>query len=94
MGAVVGEAMMIVAVGVMLPAMWHLLRAMIAAVRAMRAGHAGRWMLWDQWRFHDVARAPEAARPHLRGMHGHLRRVVVFAGVALLIGIPAAILAG
>jgi hypothetical protein len=94
MGAVLGELMMVAAVIAMLPAMWRLLRAMISAVQAMRAGHVGRWMLWDSLRFHDVARAPAAAQPHLRAMHVHLRRVLLPAGVALLLAVPAAILAG
>lgn len=94
MRAVIGELMMVGAVLAMLPAMWRLLRAMLAGAQAMRAGHGGRWMLWDPFRFHDIARAPEAARPHLLAMRTHMRRALPFVGLGLLLAVPAAILAG
>jgi hypothetical protein len=94
MRAVVGELLMVCAVAAMLPALWRVLRAMLAGGLAMRAGHAGRWMLWDPLRLHDIARAPPAAQPHLHAMRFHLRRALPFMALSLALAVPAAILAG
>jgi hypothetical protein len=89
----IADLMMAGAVALMLVAMWHLLRAMIAAFRAIRAGHRGTWLLWDSARFHDVARAPPEARPHVVAVSASFRRLWPWALAALALGVPAAILA-
>ena len=87
------DLLMAGAVLLMLVAMWHLARAMLAAFRAMQAGHAGRWLLWDSARFHDASRAPPQARPHVLAVADSFRRLWPWALGALALAIPAAILA-
>lgn len=89
----IADLLMVGAVALMLVAMWHLSRAMIAALRAIRAGHRGSWLLWDSARFHDVARAPPAARPHVLAVSAAFRRLWPWALAALVLAVPAAILA-
>lgn len=89
----IADLLMAGAVALMLVAMWHLLRAMLAAFRAMRAGHRGSWLLWDPQRFHDVSRAPPEARPHVLAVAARLRRLWPWALAAMALAIPAAILA-
>ncbi|WP_372624562.1 hypothetical protein [Falsiroseomonas sp.] len=93
MGAAIADILMAGAVLLMLVAMWRVLRAALAALRAMRAGHAGPWLLWDPFRFHEHARAPPAAQPHLEAFRGHMRRALPFMALAVALAIPAAILA-
>ncbi|MGK7866278.1 hypothetical protein [Falsiroseomonas sp. E2-1-a20] len=89
----VADLLMGGAVLLMAVAMAHLLRAMLATVRAMRAGHAGAWLLTDSLRFHDEARAPAAARPHVRAVRASFRRLWPWALAAMALAVPAAILA-
>ncbi|PWS34207.1 hypothetical protein DFH01_26635 [Falsiroseomonas bella] len=94
MAAAIADILMGGAVLLMLVAMWRVLRAGTAAFRAMRAGHAGPWLIWDPLRFHDRASAPPAAQPHLDAFRAHIRRALPFIALSLALGIPAAILAG
>ncbi|NKE44955.1 hypothetical protein HB662_09205 [Roseomonas frigidaquae] len=89
----IADLLMAGAVALMLVAMWHLLQAMAATFRAMRAGHGGAWLLWDAPRFHDADRAPPAARPHVRAVMARFHRLWPWALAAMALAIPAAILA-
>lgn len=91
--AAIADILMAGAVLLMLVAMWRVLRAGLAALRAMRAGHAGPWLLWDPLRFHQRSRAPAEAQPHLDAFRGHMRRALPFMALSLALAIPAAILA-
>lgn len=44
------------------------LTAVVAAVRAWRAGYGGAWVIWNGMRFLMGRDAPLAALPHLRRM--------------------------
>lgn len=88
------ELLMAGAVALMLVALWHMARAMLAAARALRAGHRGAWLLWDSARFHDTSRAPPAAVPHVLAVRAAFRRLWPWALAAFALGLPAAILAG
>ncbi|MGX9961789.1 hypothetical protein ACVFYP_00625 [Roseomonas sp. F4] len=90
----IAEGMMAGATGVMLVAMWHLARAIWAALRAMLAGHRGSWLLWDSARFYDSSRAPPAAVPHVLAVRGAFWRMWPWAVTALVLAIPAALLGG
>lgn len=92
--AAIADLLMAGAVGVALVAMWHLLAAARAGVAAIRAGHGGRWLLWDSLRFLDPSRAPPAARPHLAAYRARQMRAMLWGGLAFLLALPAAILAG
>jgi len=89
----IADLLMAGAVALMLVAMWHLLHAMVAGFRAVRAGHGGAWLLWDAQRFHDASRAPPAAQPHVRAVTARFRRLWPWMLAAMALAIPAAILA-
>jgi hypothetical protein len=93
MAGAIADLMMAAAVVIALVAMWRLLRAMAAALRIVRAGHAGPWLLYDPFRFHDATRAPPAAREDLARVRAAYRRILPLMALAFALALPAAILA-
>ncbi len=93
MAPLLADLLMGAAIIVALLAMWRLLGAMRAAFRAIRAGHAGAWLLTDPFRFHDPARTLPEARPHVEVVQRQFRRVLPLMALAFALALPAAILA-